>query len=67
MNNFFTFLFSRTDTQLFIFLLIILFFSLNLIGQAVGFDSSFFFKQLLFICWPHHFYTGKHFKSKIFI
>ena len=49
MNNIFTFLFSRTDKQLFIFLLIILFFSLNLIGQAVGFDSSFFFKQLLFI------------------
>jgi rod shape determining protein RodA len=49
MNNFFTFLFSRIDKQLFIFLLIILFFSLNLIGQAVGFDSSFFFKQLLFI------------------
>ena len=49
MNNFFTFLFSRTDKQLFIFLLIILLFSLNLIGQAVGFDSSFFFKQLLFI------------------
>lgn len=49
MNNFFTFLFSRTDIQLFIFLLIILLFSLNLIGQAVGFDSSFFFKQLLFI------------------
>lgn len=49
MNNFFTFLFSRTDKQLFIFLLIILLFSLNLIGQAVGFDSSFFFKQFLFI------------------
>ena len=49
MNNFFTFLFSRIDKQLFIFLLIILLFSLNLIGQAVGFDSSFFFKQLLFI------------------
>ena len=42
-------MFSRTDKQLFIFLLIILLFSLNLIGQAVGFDSSFFFKQLLFI------------------
>ncbi|NCX68745.1 MAG: hypothetical protein EBW93_06485, partial [Betaproteobacteria bacterium] len=49
MNNFFTFLFSRTDKQLFIFLLIILFFSLNLIGQAAGFNSTFFFKQLLFI------------------
>ncbi|MDA9913540.1 rod shape-determining protein RodA [Methylophilaceae bacterium] len=49
MNNFFTFFFSRIDKQLFIFLLIILLFSLNLIGQAVGFDSSFFFKQLLFI------------------
>ncbi|MDC0626289.1 rod shape-determining protein RodA [Methylophilaceae bacterium] len=49
MNNFLTFLFSRIDKQLFIFLLIILLFSLNLIGQAVGFDSSFFFKQLLFI------------------
>ncbi len=42
-------MFSRIDKQLFIFLLIILLFSLNLIGQAVGFGSSFFFKQLLFI------------------
>jgi rod shape determining protein RodA len=49
MKNFFTFLFSRIDKQLFILLLIILLFSLNLIGQAVGFNSSFFFKQLLFI------------------
>lgn len=49
MKNLFTFLFSRTDKQLFILLLIILLFSLNLIGQAAGFNSTFFFKQLLFI------------------
>ncbi|AKO64948.1 hypothetical protein VI34_04060 [Methylophilales bacterium MBRSG12] len=49
MTNFFTFLFSRTDKQLFILLLIILLFSLNLIGQAAGFHSPFFFKQLFFI------------------
>ncbi len=49
MTKFFTFLFSRTDKQLFILLLIILLFSLNLIGQAVGFHSTFFLKQLLFI------------------
>ena len=49
MKNLFTFLFSRTDKQLFILLLIILLFSLNLIGQAVGFHSTFFLKQLLFI------------------
>ena len=49
MTNYFTFLFSRTDKQLFILLLIILLFSLNLIGQAAGFNSTFFFKQLFFI------------------
>ena len=49
MTNLFNFLFSRIDKQLFILLLIILLFSLNLIGQAAGFNSTFFFKQLIFI------------------
>lgn len=49
MNSFFNFLFSRIDKQLLVLLIIILFISLNLIGQAVGFSSTFFFKQLLFV------------------
>lgn len=49
MNNFFNFIFSQVDKQLTLLIIIIISFGLYLIGEAAGFDSIFFIKQLFFV------------------
>ncbi len=49
MNNLLNNIFNFVDKQLTIYLSILMLFGLYLIGEAAGFDSSFFYKQCIFI------------------
>lgn len=49
MNNLLNNTFKYVDKQLTIYLFILMIFGIYLIGEAVGFDSNFFYKQCIFI------------------